>query len=365
MDSLGRSSSAKWETITSVEHALVVPAAGKKKAAVFSTVVDKFGAPVVDALNFRLNQFEPPHFIDRRTTNPAIYMPGSYLYAGFFWHHFGHFLFESTARLWAVDQLRGKIDGIVFMRTKPFLEVGAQIQKILHHLDIDIPLIFVDEPTEFELLYVPRQSCGMGALAAGTPVFREFMQSKLRRIPARDGPKKIYLTREGYGLRRGGHFAETHIRELLEAEGYAAFSPQEHSFEDQIATYLGADIILGPDSSAMHLVGFVANSQTKIAILLRRRDGEKDMLPQLTAFTRRPPIVINAIKRMYRRSVVSNETWSVFAELDLPELWAKLRSAKLIETDESWQPQRENSRANLFAYYEKKLGCGLDMIWER
>ncbi|GLS88534.1 hypothetical protein GCM10010873_35080 [Cypionkella aquatica] len=353
------------EPITLVDRALVVPEWRVKKTVTPTTVVDRLGAPVVDAGTFRLGDFEPAHFVDRRNQGPVKHLAGSYLYGGFFWHHFGHFLFESTARLWAADALRGKIEGIIFLRAKAFDQVGPLYKRILELLDIDVPLIFIDEPTEVEQLYVPRQGCGMGALAAGTPAYRQFMQSKLRRITPRQGAKKIYLTREGYGLRRGGIFAETHLRRLLKAEGYQAFSPEQHSFEDQIATYLGADHILGPDSSALHLVGFVAGEQTKIGIVLRRLAGEIDMLPQLTAFTGRAPVVIDAIAQIMQRSVIGNSTWSTFAELDFPQLWRQLRTAGFIGSDQSWGALGGTQRSKQLAVHETKLGCGLNVIWQR
>lgn len=347
------------EPVTVVDEALAVPGAARREP----SVVDAAGAPVVDAGGFRDGQFIACNFIDRRTTSAVERRAGAWLFGGFFRPHFGHFLFETISRLWAVEGLRGQIEGIVFFRQRVSMEMRPHLQRILDLLDIDLPIHFVDAPMAFERLYVPRQGSAVGPFSAGTPVFRNFVQSKLRLIAPREDAPKIWLTREGYRLRRGGIFDEVTLRQNLEAEGYVSFAPERASFEQQVATYLGATHIVGPDSSAMHLVGYVTRPETRVAILLRRPGGERDMVPQITGFSGRPPVVVDAITKLFQRDNERNLTWSVFAELDWARVWRDLREHGFIAGDEAWPAMRRVRRLRLLATYESRLKGKFKLIW--
>lgn len=348
------------EPVTVVERALVVPA-GRRQP---ETVVDAAGAPVVDAGTFRRDRFVPAEFVDRDRVQPAAKLAGTWVFGGVYWLHFGHFLFESISRLWAVEGVRGQVEGIVFFRGHAHRAPPKVTTDILRLLEVDLPVVFVDGPTEVERLVVPRQGCGMGALSAGTPAFRDFVRQKLGKVVPREGAEKIYLTREGYRLRRGGIFGEHLLRERLEAEGYVPFAPEQASFADQVATYLGARRIVGPDSSALHLVGFVA-PPAEVAIVLRRPGGERDMLPQLTGFMGRRPLVVDAIARLVRRDNERNPNWSLFAELDMPAVWQGLREGGFVGEGEPWPAMRRVLRNRIAASYEKQLGCSLQTVWQR
>jgi len=353
------------ERLTVVENALAVPAGRVAPFPLVHSVVDAIGAPVVDAMTIGLSKLPPPGFIDPGPFADAERLTGRYLFGGMFWHHFGHFLFETLARLWAVDVLRERIDGIVFFVPRPTEGISPMHQAVFPVMGIDLPVIFIQAPRWIETLYVPRQGCGFGGLAAGTPAFRDFMHGRLRKIAPKGQGTKLYLTREGFGLKRGGYVAEERLRAQLEAEGYVAYSPERYSFEDQVATYLGASHILGPDSSAMHLVGFVVPQETQVGMVLRRIGGEQEMLPQIAGFTGRVPAVVNGIRRMLRRDNMKNQAWAMFAEIDLPLVGRKLAEAGFIAGKGDWPDQTDEERAAVLADYATRLGCRFETVWER
>lgn len=352
---------AAFEPITVVKGAMAVPARQGSEP----TVCDACGAPVVDAGTYKRSKFIPAEFVDRSLVVPETVLPGVYLFGGVFWMHFGHFLFETISRLWAVPLVHGKLDGIVFFRGNGHRAPPEVFLTILKYLGIEAPIIFVDRPLGFENLIVPRPGCGMGSLSSGTPAFRDFVKRQLGRIAPRVGMERIYLTREGYGLRRGGIFAESHLRKLLEAEGYVAFAPERHSFEEQVSTYLGAKRIIGPDSSALHLVGFVSPPEAEVAILLRRHEGERDLLGQLTGFMGRKPLVVDAILRLFQRDNERNTNWSTFAELDFPKVRDCLVDAKFIAGTADWSRLGWMPRQRGIAIYEKKLKGRMQTIWAK
>lgn len=346
------------EPITCVEATLVIPHAGKGGFA----VVDRFGAPVVDSLRFRKDEVEFSGFVDRESLAAPRQFAGTWLYAGECWSHFGHFIFESLARLWALDLLEGRIDGIVFLSPHrgtgaTGLEPGSMQAQILQMLGVDLPVLVLTEPAEFARLHVPRQGCGMGGMAAGTPAHRQFLQRRLRRLEPKRGVERVYLTRSGYKLRRGGIFGEGFLEQNLAAQGYTIYAPEQHPVQDQIATYLGARQIVAPDSSALHLFGFVASAAQDLAIVLRRKQGAKDLLPQITGFSGRKPLVVDAIRGILVRDNARIATWGQFADLDCDLLGARLADGGFLPEPHLWRGLSDWRRSKLRRTYEARLDC--------
>lgn len=345
----------RGEPLTTVDAALIVPQTRKQSFA----VVDAQGAPVVDALTIRKDGIREIKFVDRDRVKPVQHLRGRYLFAGEYWSHFGHFLFESLSRLWALDFVDEPLDGLIFLNARGARPDGGAGEQnpILAVLGIKTPIVMVASPTEVEHLIVPRQAIGLGALASGTPIGRRFFQTRFRGITPRHDAKKIYITRSGYRNRRGGILAEQVLERRLVAEGYTLFMPERHSIEEQIATYLGAEKIIGPDSSALHLFGFVGTKDQDLAIVLRRTLGAEDMLPQITGFTGRKPLVIDAIQRIWTRDNARLPPWADFAQLDFPALGQALHAAGYIADPAPWTPLTRRQLAKTQESLMAQLGC--------
>jgi Glycosyltransferase 61 len=346
---------SRGEPLTRIDAALIVPETRARGYA----VVDAQGAPIVDALTIRAGGMREIGFVDRDQVKPAQHLKGGYLFAGEYWWHFGHFLFESMSRLWALDLLDEPLDGLVFLnpRGERPANRAVQQQQLLDLLGIRLPLIRVTSTTEVEHLIVPRQGFGLGALAAGTPFARGYFQSRFRAVVPRRGAEKIYISRAGYKNRRGGILVEHVLERLLAAEGYTPFQPEQHSIEEQIATYLGARQIIGPDSSALHLYGFVGTPAQDLAIVLRRTIGAVDMLPQITGFTGRKPLVIDAIQRIWTRDNARRASWADFAQLDFPALGQALHRDGYIADPAPWAPLTRRQLAKTQESLMAQLGC--------
>ena len=72
------------------------------------------------------------------------------------------------------------------------------------------------------------------------------------------GPSKLYVSRSGLLGTPGQVVFEHQLEKALQAEGYSVFHPQDHDLETQVATYRAADVILGVEGSAFHLVAYAA-----------------------------------------------------------------------------------------------------------
>ncbi|SPF77740.1 glycosyltransferase family 61 protein [Pseudoprimorskyibacter insulae] len=324
------------------------------------------GAPVIEGLLHRRGAFLEPGPEPERPRGKVERLQGRWLFGGDYWSHFGHFLFESLARLWALEFLNEPLDGIVFVQP-----TGRKVREgvtdrfdemLLKRMGIDLPIRVVEASTEVEELLIPQQGCGMGVLASGTPVFRDFIRRRLTQGLAPGPHKKLYLSRAAYGLRRGGVFAEFYIERLLKAEGYHIYCPEQDTIEQQIAAYMGASHVIGPDGSALHMVGFVGQPDQDVAILLRRKAGHINIFPQLAGFMGRPPLVVNRMNGYLMHEGRKNLIWSSFADLDFPAVGQDLADNGFIENPDAWRPMSDNRRGKVIGRYEARVKAPLNFV---
>ncbi|SEQ53465.1 glycosyltransferase 61 family protein [Sphingobium sp. YR768] len=197
-------------------------------------------------------------------------MAGKHIFGGLLhgWH-FGHFVTESIARLWAIRELEGDYESLVFYdrhlgRTPPNF-AAAFIKSLGWHG----PITIVAEPTQFELLAVPSQICDVPTgYANGHPMVRRLFDP-LKSQPL-DGPEKIYVSRSKLGHSKGGFFLEENIEANLIAEGYEIVHPQELSIAEQFRLYRSAKKIVAAEGSPVHLMSYACEPDQDIFVIWRR-----------------------------------------------------------------------------------------------
>ena len=314
-----------------------------------------------DSGNNRVNQ-APEMPVEDQITN----LPGTWMYGGIVYGHFGHFLVDSMARIWALTELQDKIDGIVFTpkmigdRPNRALEVYADL---VAALGIRAPTKVVYAPHRIERLYVPRQGFGMHDLTVGSEKFRTYMKEQAGKEIPPAGPTRIYISRSKLPPNRGGLVGETVLEELLAAEGYAMYHPQKESQHDQIAQYKAARDIISVDCSPLHLVGYVGNADQRVAILTRRSmDIARSMVEQIKAFTGGDAFEINALVRDWVPGNAHRAGRSSFGEIDFPKTYAALKAKGMITSDTRWPSLTDEQRAADLARIEEKHGVSFRAI---
>lgn len=264
-------------------------------------------------------------------------LSGRYLYGGVFYGHFGHFIVESMSRVWALDRLRGQLDGIVFTPKVDRVDdrVVAHFTELLAAFGVDLPITLIREPTRIEMLSVPRQGFGMYDLIAGSAAFRDYVNTHFgKNVPA-DGPEKLYVSRSKLGPGRGSILGEYKIEQYLEAEGYGIFHPQFAGQNEQIARYKAARKFISTDCSPIHLLGYAGDSGQKAAILTRRSMGIGTYLAeQLRAFKGMEAVEINTLINDWMPQPGRRPSRSSWGEVDFPQMHARLLAAGLIDDPE-------------------------------
>ncbi|MGV6849506.1 MAG: glycosyltransferase family 61 protein [Marinibacterium sp.] len=266
-------------------------------------------------------------------------LPGRWLWGGVLWSNFGHFLAESTARLWALDHLNEPVDGILFVPKRP--KNGDRLkgfhQPFFDLMGIKTPLRVATRPVRVETLVVPGQGFGLGAISTGTDKVRAQFAARFARDVAPEGPEKLYVSRSALGFERGSIIGETLIEEKLAADGYEIFHPQDHPLEVQVARYRAARQVVATDGSALHLLAFAMPREQRLAIIARRVSSAVDLLvDHIGAFTGQRPHLINAVRWSWFPEGEPSVRRLAMGELDLTAVGSELAAAGFVSGGESW-----------------------------
>ncbi|WP_322867412.1 glycosyltransferase 61 family protein [Aquicoccus sp. G2-2] len=255
-------------------------------------------------------------------------LDGEWLWGGVIYGHFGHFLTESIARLWAVSERRERLSGVIFVDKygRDAAAVPGFIFELFQHLIGDLPVMILNDCTQVTHLHVPGQGFGLGHMSTGTRAFRRFISDDFARGVKPEGPERLFITRSQLGQGGQGLVGEAIFDDRMARAGYEIFAPETHDLTTQIARYRAAKMVVGLDGSAFHLFGLVAQKEQKVGVILRREKiRSRGMRTQLEAFAGRPPHVIDALGGK--------------AEIDdftLIKIGAQLKKAGLIGAGVNW-----------------------------
>jgi hypothetical protein len=347
-----------WSSrMRTVRGALVVPA-GVPDMIQPAGVFDADGAYVREGVLWRGRALmvEPPR------PQPEDHLPGHWIWGGVLLNHFGHFLTESTGRLWGYS---GKADGILFISKRGEADEAGEIALQSFHrlffdlLGIDIQIQVLTRPTTVERLDVPGQGFGIGPISAGTAEFRAFVRDRFGRDVPAAGSDLLYVSRSELGATRGGVLEETRIESFLSAYGYDIFHPQKHSLTDQIARYKAARRIVALDGSALHLVAMLCKPDQEVAVIRRRNSDASDTIVRhLASFMGRAPAVIDVIKQDWVRSDRRRADRFSVGELDFAALAQRLGELGFVPRGAVMPALTDDEARTAIAAVEAKLQRG-------
>lgn len=291
------------------------------------------------------------HFTNSAPDLPAgevAELKGTWMFGGIVFGHFGHFIVETMARVWALAELEDKIDGIIFTpkivgdRPSRALTVYADL---LASFGVKVPTTVVYAPTRVERLYVPRQGFGTRDLIKGSAKFRDWMKTRVAQDVKPAGADRIYISRTKLPPMRGGLIGERLLEQYLEAEGYQMFHPQVETQNAQVGQYKAARKIISVDCSPLHLVGYVGDEGQRVAIVTRRSMSiAQNMVDQLKTFTGADAFEVNTLVRDWVPGNSHRAGRSSFGEIDFPETWRILKEKGMISSETPWAPLTDEQR---------------------
>ncbi len=185
------------------------------------------------------------------------------VFGGYLFHHFGHFLIESMARLWWVTE--NNYSGPVL-----FQIVGKRVPKyqmeMFERLGIEPVFVRQKDCIQVEHLVVPEAANieRVSGHAYWTAPFQKIRQSYASDSPYSAG-EKLYVSR-GTGVSKV--FGESEIQSALEVEGYRTLDPAIAPLNEQIGAFANARSIVGMLGSAMHNLVYAEKAES-VAIICR------------------------------------------------------------------------------------------------
>ncbi|WPY95565.1 glycosyltransferase family 61 protein [Limimaricola variabilis] len=322
-----------------LDRALVVPPpiGAPNRAVQHSGVLTEARLPVPEAITWRGDSavtLPPPP-----PSGPVETLAGRWLFLGPLFGHFGHFLVESIARLWALEGLRDEIDGVLFVPKfqHRVQQVADTYRPFLAALGVDLPMRSLERPTRVERLHVPVQGFGMFGMIEGAAEFRRFMREHAGKAVAPAGAERIYISRSGLPVGRGSILGEARLEAWLADQGYSIFHPQQHDFTSQIAAYKAAREIVAVDCSPLHLLALVGDAEQKVGIIARRPGRLAEIFArQLRAFSGARATAIDALQRNWIEEKAQRPNRLSWGEVDFAAIQTALARGGLVSAAPGW-----------------------------
>lgn len=325
-----------------VENAIVVPPGPKGQGKWQpSGVLDGEGNFIQNSVSWSHAKHPVNTKPDLPKADDIVDLPGTHMFAGISYGHFGHFITESMTRIWALDELREKIDGLVFtpkMQMPDNLRPFAIYADLVAAMGIDLPVVSAKTPLRVEKLYVPKQGFGLGDLMGGSRKFRDYIRKHAGTNVTPKGAEKIYISRSKLGKDRGGLLGEWKLERYLAQEGYHIYHPQIEKKQDQLAQYRAARKIIAVDCSPLHLVGYVGDSGQSVGILTRRSLQYGALFErQLKDFRGISVHQIDALVNDWLQGDTRRPNRGSYGEVSLKQMYRKLKACGLIESESEWE----------------------------
>ncbi len=331
------------EEIITVTNGLIVPPerdlpnAPTQRSGVF----DQTGAFIPASHTYR------PHGLfndvpDMPADDTIQTLQGTWMFGGTFFGHFGHFLMDTLARIWAWGVLENKVDGILFTpkTNAGNIENMVRVQTdLLNALGVNAPLKVLQDPTRVQTLHVPYQGIGIGGgWETGTPSFRAYMRQHAGKSVTPKGPKKVYLSRSALAKKRASFLAEAVLEEHLRAAGYEIVHPQKLSKSEQVALYQAATHIISPDGSPMHLLAYAGRKDQHVAVIARRSaEANSIFANQISQFQGSHAITVNALKHDWVPSDLPRPGRTSWGEFDMTSVYEQLMAGGFLpEGTDPW-----------------------------
>jgi capsular polysaccharide biosynthesis protein len=202
------------------------------------------------------------------------------LFGGYVMDHYGHFLLDTLARLWAA--LDHAELPLVWLRGTGFS--GTQ-SAILDLVGVSNRHLFVTQPTRFERMRVPSPGFTIGG------GFSARQRDFLGVFRPRGGPsgERIWLSRSRLAAAQSRIVEERDIEAALAAAGWRIYHPQEHPILEQLETLATAAEIAGFIGSAFHTLILIRDVEAKVTLFgeARSRNQQYQRIAEMKGFDQR------------------------------------------------------------------------------
>ncbi|WP_420429829.1 glycosyltransferase family 61 protein [Kordiimonas sp.] len=197
------------------------------------------------------------------------WLKGRYIFGGYFFYHYGHFLLETLTRLWYFKQFPDVPVIWISFEGDDFADWHVDL---IRQLGATNEIICLKHQTEVESLAIPEPGyvissrywdCQVDALA-------------MVRGYAPKAGKKVWLSRSS--LKKGVILNESLLEECLTASGWTIYQPEAHSIADQVKMLADAEEIAGIEGSALHTLVLMPDYRGRVNIFDRVHVSDFEMI---------------------------------------------------------------------------------------
>ncbi len=197
-------------------------------------------------------------------------LKGKYIFAGYLFPHYGHFMLESLANLWFIK--KHPDTPIIWLGVHRQDTLNSVNKQFLELYDIRNPIHILTEQTEVEKLVVPQP---------GYLIHTRYQPEQVKALKLADAPdpqpgKKVWLSRSNVG--KGVAFNEKTLEEILDRSGWTIYHPEEFTIKEQLEFLKDAEVVAGIEGSAFHTFVLIPDFKGKLHIFARRRRVEFDFI---------------------------------------------------------------------------------------
>ncbi|MDR1685132.1 MAG: glycosyltransferase family 61 protein [Desulfovibrio sp.] len=252
-------------TLTLLKNAVILPLDGTMDA--FTGGVYTAGGQFVeDSLLHRGRPAPLQQHID--------HLAGTYIYGGCLFGHFGHFIWESLSRVYAIRQCKdypilfiSPNDTVYNMHNIFFKTIGIRNELILVKAPISVKnLIYSSPGSSISPLFITDEQIN------GLQYFNFWENGEKYRTVK----EKIWLSRSL--LNNGKVTNEQIIEEELQKIGYTVIYPETLHLREQVRLISTADIVAGFDGSAFFSLLFSEKIRGRFLVFNRRRGIPETLL---------------------------------------------------------------------------------------
>ena len=190
---------------------------------------------------------------------PVEYLYGTFIYGGCLFRHFGHFIFESLSRLYAIRQCKNY----------PILFISPDdgYREFFKLLGVNNEIRIINVPTYIENLVYSRQG---SALVPPNIIDEQINALKYYyfNLNEKKSNEKIWLSRSK--LLFGTILNESAIEKILTKFGYKIIHPEILSLQEQVRLISTSKIVAGFDGSQFYSLLFAIEISSKFHIFNRR-----------------------------------------------------------------------------------------------
>ena len=213
-------------------------------------------------------------------------LSGSYLYLGWFFNHYGHFMLESLSRCWPLME-KSRFDGYLYHFHARNPQPSARLFEFLELLDIPREkLHFITRDVRVEELHIPTQQAVLSR--AISPRMLHLYQLLGKRAWEREKRPvtnpKIYISRRllPHDMRHACN--EYLLERRFRDRGYQVFHPQLHGPREQLARFYSSTHLAGLEGSGLHHVLFAKAPEETFLLATPQRKADAITQAQLDAY---------------------------------------------------------------------------------